>query len=50
MGWAVTAVIVALVCGFFLGAGLMLEVWKESAQRGQFEVGNVVYRVQPIAP
>lgn len=36
--------------GWLIGASMMFDSWKESSQRGMFEVGHVVYRVQPVSP
>lgn len=42
-------VVIAIVA-FFIGSGMMLSSWKDDAQRGFFEVGGVVYKVERILP
>lgn len=36
--------------GFFIGAQTMLNTWEASAQRGAFEVGQVLYKAERITP
>lgn len=50
MSWTIPAGIVVFFIGYILGACMILDSWKASAKRGLFEVGGVVYRVQPVAP
>jgi hypothetical protein len=44
----ILAVILALLVGFFLGASVMSDNWKDAAKRGTFEIGHVVYVAKPL--
>lgn len=36
------------IVGFILGAVFMVNQWEQSAKRGMFEIGDVVYKSVPI--
>ena len=42
-----TAVMV-FVIAFVLGAFLILDVWEKSAERGMFEIGHKIYKVEKV--
>ena len=42
--------VLTAIAAFLFGSFMMLSAWDQSAKRGRFEVGGVMYKVEVINP